>query len=203
MELIIRKTNQDEFYQTENLTRETFWNLYQSGCTEHFLLHNFRKSKAWIEELDVVALYKGKIVGHIILTKAKVIDNVNSVHEVLHVGPFSVDQILQNKGIGTRLLTYSIEKAKELGYKGMILFGNPGYYPRFGFKNAEEFNITTKDGMNFDPFMALELREKGLSDVQGKSFLDDSAEFNEQELARYEEQFPSKKKGEPKIRIIV
>ena len=62
----------------------------------------------------------------------------------------------------------------------MILFGNPNYYPRFGFKNAEEFNITTKEGMNFDPFMALELRDKGLSAVHGKFFLDDSAEFDEQ-----------------------
>jgi len=102
MELTIRKTNSNEFFTTENLTRETFWNLYQSGCTEHFMIHNFRKSKTWVEQLDIVALINDKIVGHIISTKAKVIDDGNTAHEVLHVGPFSVDTELQNKGIMNR-----------------------------------------------------------------------------------------------------
>lgn len=200
MKIKIRKTNQNEFFQTENLTRETFWNLYQSGCTEHFMLHNFRKGKAWVEELDLVAVSDDKIVGHIISTRAKVIDH-NSEHEVLHVGPFSVDAALQNKGIGSQLIRYSIEVAKKMGFKGMILFGDPGYYPRFGFKNAKEYNITTKEGMNFDPFMALELQEDGLSNIQGKFFLDESAEINEEQLNKYEQQFPVKEKGEPKIKI--
>jgi predicted N-acetyltransferase YhbS len=203
MELIIRKTDKSEFLQTENLTREIFWNLYQSGCTEHFMLHNFRKSDAFVEELDIVALIDEKIIGHIISTKAKVISNGNTEYEVLHVGPFSVNEAFQNKGIGTELFEYSIAEAKKLGFKGMILFGNPGYYPRFGFRNAKEFNITTKDGMNFDPFMALELKENGLSNISGKFFLDDIAEINEQELNEYEKQFPPKEKGEPKIKINV
>lgn len=203
MELIIRKTNKNEFYQTENLTRETFWNLYQSGCTEHFILHRFRKSKAWIGQLDRVATYEGKIVGHIISTKAKVLASDNTEHEVLHVGPFTVDKLFQKKGIGSQLFQDSIEIAKKLGFNGMILFGNPDYYPRFGFKNANEFNITTKDDMNFDAFMALELQDNGLSNVHGRFYLDESAEINEQELIKYEKQFPPKKKGEPKIKIIV
>ena len=203
MELIMRQTNRTEFHQTAYLTRETFWNLYQSGCTEHMMLHNFRKSKAWIEQLDRVALYEGKIVGHIISTKAKVIAKDNTAYEVLHVGPFSVDTLLQNKGIGTQLFNDSIEIARKLGFNGMILFGNPDYYPRFGFKNAKEYNITTKDGLNFDPFMALELQDNGLSDVDGKFYLDESAEINDQELIKYEEHFPWKEKGEPKNKISV
>ena len=55
--------------------------------------------------------------------------------------------------------------------------------------------------MNFDPFMALELQEGGLAGIRGKFFLDDSAEMDEQELRKYEEQFPPKEKGEPKIKI--
>jgi len=203
MELTIRKTDKSEFFQTENLTREIFWNLYQSGCTEHFMIHNFRKSKAWVEDLDVVAVSDDKIIGHIISTKAKVVDDNNTAHEVLHVGPFSVEPAFRNKGIGSQLFNYSIERARELGFKGMILFGDPTYYPRFGFNNAKAYNIKTKDGMNFDPFMALELQENGLADIQGKFFLDDSAEINEQDLSIYEEQFPAKEKGEPKIKINV
>ena len=165
------------------------------------MLHNFRKSKAWIEQLDIIALIDDKIAGHIISTKAKVIDDDSTEHEILHVGTFSLDATLQNKGIGTQLLTYSIEEARKLGFNGMILFGNPDYYQRFGFKNAKEFNITTKEGLNFEPFMALELQGNGLADVKGKFLLDESAEINEEELSKYEGQFPAKEKREPKIKI--
>lgn len=51
---------------------------------------------------------------------------------------------------------------KEANYPAIILFGNPGYYKRFGFVNAEKFRITTKDYKNFDAFMALELFENSL-----------------------------------------
>jgi predicted N-acetyltransferase YhbS len=59
-------------------------------------------------------------------------------------------------------MNYSAEKAKELGYKAVIIFGDPEYYHRFGFVNAEKYAITTVDGQNFEPFMALELYENSL-----------------------------------------
>lgn len=201
MKLKIRITDKSEFYQTENLTRETFWNLYQPGCTEHFMLHKFRQSNAYIEQLDLVALCDENIIGHIITTKAKVVNDDNKAYEILHVGPFSVDTVFQNGGIGTQLLNYSIEETKKMGFNGMILFGNPGYYQRFGFKNAKEFKITTKEGMNFDPFMALELKKDGLAKVQGKFFLDSSAHIEEDQLRMFEKQFPVKEKSEPKVKI--
>jgi len=203
MKIEIRKTQKSEFFETENLTRETFWNLYQPGCTEHFMLHNFRQSEAYVEQLDHVALIDNQIIGHIISTKAKVISEDQTKHEVLHVGPFSVDEEFQNKGIGSQLFKYAIEEAKKMKFNGMILFGNPNYYPRFGFKNAKEFQISTHDGLNFDPFMALELQEDGLADVKGKFYLHESAEIDKEKLQKYEELFPKKEKGDPKIKIKV
>ena len=69
------------------------------------MIHNFRKSKAWVKQLDVVAVIDNNIIGHIISTKAKVIDENNNELEVLHVGPFSVETEFQNNGIGTQLLS--------------------------------------------------------------------------------------------------
>lgn len=48
-------------------------------------------------------------------------------------------------------------QAKQLGYKAIIIFGDPNYYHRFGFADAKQYNIQTSDGANFDAFMALEL----------------------------------------------
>ena len=201
MKFNIRKTHKNEFFITEFLTRETFWNLYNPGCSEHLILHNFRQSDAYIKELDLIISLNSEIIGHIISTKAKVIDETNNEYEVLHLGPVSIDTKYQNKGFGSHLINESIIKAREMKFNGMILFGNPDYYKRFGFKNAKEYGITTEDGLNFDPFMALELQENALSDVRGKFFIHKSAEITEQQLIEFEKLFPAKEKRAPKINI--
>jgi predicted N-acetyltransferase YhbS len=194
MDLIIRKTSEKEFFLTENLTREAFWNIYKPGCDEHFVLHNIRKSSCYISELDLVALFENKIIGHVISTKARVVDRLDHEIEILCLGPLSVLPEIQKNGVGAALMKESILTAKDLGYPGIILFGNPDYYHRFGFRNAEEYGITTKDGQNFEPFMALELKNNGLANVRGKFFEDSVFESQPDALDEYEKKFPYKEK---------
>jgi len=92
------------------------------------------------------------------------------------------------------LLHKSIAEAKASGYAGMILFGNPAYYHRFGFKNAQAYGITTKDGQNFEPFMALELHPNALAAIQGRFFYDSVYEADPAELNEFEKKFPYKEK---------
>ncbi len=201
MEILIQRTEAKDFLITENVTRETFWNLFKPGCDEHLVLHNLRKSNCYISSLDLVALSENKIIGHIIITKANVTDIHNKEHQVLCVGPISVIPEFQKKGIGTKLLNETIAIAKKLGYSAMILFGHPDYYHRFGFVNAQNYGITTKEGMNFEPFMALELYPNALAAVSGKFYEDKAFETNEEELNEFETLFSKKEKGKPKIDI--
>lgn len=194
MNLLIKQTDQNDFTITENITREAFWNVYKPGCSEHMVLHNLRKSQSYIKELDLVAFCNDQIVGHIISTKAKAVDSLNKEYEVLCVGPLSVLPDFQKKGIGGELMKESIKIARRLEFRGMILFGNPDYYHRFGFRNAKGFEITTKDYQNFEPFMALELFENALTDVKGRFIEDESFNVNEDELNEFEKQFPYKEK---------
>ncbi len=194
MEIKFRQAQYIDFRETETLTREAFWDLYKPGCDEHLVLNKIRKSKCYIRELDLLAVDGEIIIGHIICTKAKVIDARNNQYAVLCVGPFSIMKNYQNKGYGSLLINYCITKSQESGYPGMILFGNPDYYHRFGFINAEEFGIQTREGMNFDPFMVKELRKDGLKEIQGKFYEDESYSVGSAELSKFEEQFPFKEK---------
>ena len=83
---------------------------------------------------------------------------------------------------------------REAGYKGIILFGNPPYYHRFGFRNAAEYGITTREGLNFDPFMALELHEGGLKGLSGRFIEDPAYSVQEKELDEFEKKFPAREK---------
>ena len=194
MKIIIRRTTEKDLFNTENLTREAFWNIHIPGCDEHLVLHNLRSSKSYIGELDLVAVFENEIIGHIISTKAKITDSQNKVFEVLCIGPLSVLPEFQKKGIGSALLNESIKLARELRFSSMILYGYPEYYHRFGFRNAQEYGITTKEGHNFEPFMALELLPNGLDNVTGKFYEDDVFVTQPDELIEFEKQFPYKEK---------
>jgi len=194
MEIGIRPTTGDDYRYTENLTREAFWNIYKPGCNEHLVLHNLRKSNSYISGLDLVATIENQIVGHIISTRATIMDPQNKGHEVLCAGPVSVLPDFQRKGIGSMLIRHSISAAKELGFTGMILFGNPEYYHRFGFRNAQEYGISTKEGLNFEPFMALELIGKGFENVKGRFIEDAAFDVLPDELIEFEKNFPYKEK---------
>ena len=190
MTTIIQPTASSDFPFTETMTREAFWNLYRPGSVEHLILHNLRNSTNYIHDLDLVALVDDEVVGHIISTKAKVVDEYNTEYEILCVGPLSVLPAFQKNGIGSALMNHSILVANKLGFTGMILFGNPDYYHRFGFRNAQEYKITTKEGQNFEPFMALELQTNGLMYTTGR-FIEDSAfEVQPEDIEAFDKNFP-------------
>ena len=50
----IRVEEQRDFKTVENLTRESFWNVYRPGCTEHYVLHCFRDNPDFIPALSLV-----------------------------------------------------------------------------------------------------------------------------------------------------
>ncbi|MGE0092550.1 MAG: GNAT family N-acetyltransferase [Bacteroidales bacterium] len=185
--LIIAETHYDEFAETIELTRRAFWDLFQPGCDEHLLLARLRESACYIPELDMVAIEAGVIVGHALATVAAVKcvvpcadgsllekGGVCAGCRVICVGPVSVLPEKQKEGIGCKLLYHLLERADELGYDAAFLYGHPEYYPRFGFVNAKRYGITTRDGQNFDAFMALELSPGALSGITGR-FVEDDA----------------------------
>ncbi|MCL2185337.1 MAG: N-acetyltransferase [Treponema sp.] len=173
MEIKIRLETENDYYEVENLTREAFWVFpgREDGCDEHYLVYKLRTCPDFIKELDYVALIDDKITGNIMYSKCKIIDTNNIEHEIITFGPVSVLPLYQKKGIGTKLINFTLEKARELGYRAVMIYGHPEYYPRFGFKDAKEFNITTHDGKNFDAFMICELYKDALAGISGKGYI--------------------------------
>ena len=52
--MIIRLEQPKDYREVENLTREAFWNVYRPGCTEHYVLNQYRTNPDFIPELGLV-----------------------------------------------------------------------------------------------------------------------------------------------------
>ncbi|WP_363319235.1 GNAT family N-acetyltransferase [Desulfosporosinus sp.] len=66
-------------------------------------------------------------------------DKDNNEHGVITFGPISVLPSFQKQGIGSALIAHTKKIAQTMGYKAIIIFGNPAYYHQFGFENAANF----------------------------------------------------------------
>ncbi len=69
----IRIEQPKDYREVENLTREAFWNTYRPSCTEHYVLHKYRENPDFIPELDFVMEEDGKIIGHVMYSKATIV----------------------------------------------------------------------------------------------------------------------------------
>lgn len=169
-DIVIRREEPGEYHKTEEMTLKAFWNKYHLGCNEHLLVHKLRKSDVYLPELSRVAVVGNEIVGAICYSKAWLKRAADHAKEILTFGPLCVAPEWQGCGVGGLLLKETLALAKEAGYEGVVIFGEPEYYPRHGFQTCDHFGITTADGKNFDAFMGIELVEGGLADFGGKFY---------------------------------
>jgi len=214
--IILRLEEEKDYRAVEELTREAFWNLHSPGADEHLLIHNLRDTKEFIKSLDFVAclancLENGqsvnneKIVGNIVYVESKIIScrnesdgeshkSINKEHIILTFGPVSVLPEYQNKGIGSKLINHTIKLSKKMNYKAIIIYGDPEYYKRFGFRASMEFNITNKEGKFPAALLVLELYPKALEGIYGIFDEGKAYEINPDESAEFDKGFPKKEK---------
>jgi len=138
---IIRLETTKDYRAVENLTREAFWNLSYPGCHEHYFAHILRHHEDFVPELDFVIEVNGKIIGNIMYTTAKLMDENGTEKRILTMGPICIHPDYQRKGYGKTLLEYTFEKAMELGYDTIVNFGNPDNYVSRGYKSCKKYNV--------------------------------------------------------------
>lgn len=134
--------------------RSAFANAEHRDGNEQDLAAALRRSGAFLPELSLVAVEDGKIVGHILFTRARA-----GGTEVLALAPLSVLPEYQNRGTGLALIRRGHETAARLGYGYSVVLGHPGYYPRAGYVPASRYGIKAPFPVEDACFMAARLRE--------------------------------------------
>lgn len=192
----IRLEQPEDFREVENLVREAFWNVYQPGCVEHYLLHKLRDDPRFVPELDYVVEEEGKVVAQIAYAKGTYRPDSGGEEEMLLFGPVGVLPGEQRKGYGSALIRFTLERAKELGWPCVVITGDPAYYGRFGFEPASRCGIYSREfGRGEVPVFQVKVLDRaGMPPAPG--WYEDPAcyEVSPEEVEAFDRQFPAKRK---------
>ena len=192
--IIIRNETPGDYRMVENLTRETFWNIYRPGCLEHYVLHTFRRDPAFVPELDLVMERDGKIIGHIMYVHSAIRTDDGREVPIMTFGPISIAPALQRKGYGKLLLDHSMEKARAMGTGALAITGNIDFYGKSGFVVSKTRGIRYEDAPEADYFLIAELEPGFLDGITG-TYRDPAGYFvDEAEAEAFDAQFPPKEK---------
>lgn len=194
----IRNEEEADYQRVEDITRKAFWNLYVPGCNEHYLVHVMRSHKDFLPELDLVIEVDDQIIGNIMYTKAKLIDESGEKKDILTFGPVCILPEYQREGYGKKLLEYSFEKAAALGYDVIVIFGNPNNYVGRGFMSCKKYNVCLENETFPSAMMVKELLPGVLDGRKWVYHQSPVYEIDEQAAERFDEGLESlEKKHQP------
>lgn len=198
MDLLIRTEAESDYVAVERLIREAFWNVYAPGCQEHYLAHILRGHPDFVPDLALAAELDGQVVGSIMYTKAALEDEAGERRTILTFGPIAVHPDYQRRGYSKLLIERSFEKARELGFDVVVIFGNPDNYVSSGFQSCKKYNICSGNGGFPAAMLAKELRP-GVLDGRKWYYRESAAyQMDPEEAEAFDRQFePKEKRWQP------
>jgi len=148
----IRKVHQNAFGQPE-------------GETVSQLAIDLLNDKTALPILSLVAEQDNEIIGNVIFSSVN-IEGFEGVSAYI-LAPLAVAGFAQKSGIGTQLINNGLETLKERGAEIVLVYGDPNYYMRTGFKAGHNLKPPHKLKYPEEAWMAQELVEGSLAKTQG------------------------------------
>ena len=193
----IRPEERKDHREAENLIRESFWNVYRPGCSEHYVIHVLRDDPAFVKELDFVMEQDGRLIGQNMFMKTVIEADDGRVIPVLTMGPICITPELKRQGYGKALLDYCLDKAAELGFCAVLFEGNIGFYGKCGFDYASKFGIRYHDlpeDVDSSFFLCRELIPGYLDGITGVYQTPKGYYVSDADVEEFDKGFPKKEK---------
>ena len=193
----IRYERPEDYRTVENLVRESFWNVYRPGCSEHYVIHVLRDDPAFVPELDFVMEQDGQLIGQNMFMKTIIEADDGRIVPVLTMGPIGIAPDWKRQGYGKQLLDFCLEKARGMGFGAVLFEGNIGFYSHCGFDYARKFGIRYHDlpeGADDSFFLCRELIPGYLSGVTGVYQTPRGYYVNDEDVETFDKTFPPKVK---------
>ncbi|MBQ9912323.1 MAG: N-acetyltransferase [Firmicutes bacterium] len=193
----IRLERKEEYREVEALIRESFWNVYRPGCSEHYVMHVLRDDPAFVKELDFVMEQQGRIIGQNMFMRTVINADDGRDIPVLTMGPICIANDLKRKGYGKKLLDYSLEKAAKMGFGAVLFEGNILFYGKSGFGYASEFGVRYHDlpeDADSSFFLCRELKPGYLDGITGVYQTPAGYYVDDRDVDEFDKDFPPMEK---------
>ena len=122
----IRELTPEEYPKASALLRQAFPN----GNYETRLFENLHKNEKKLQEW--ICIHRNKAIAYIAYSNAFCGKKVCG----LHLAPLAVAPEMQNQGIGSELLRFSL-RHKFIKDKTLFVLGDPNFYTKFGFGHCD------------------------------------------------------------------
>lgn len=142
----------------------------EEGKLVRSLVEEIRSKRFYIPELELITVdEKDEVIGYCMFSRFHLEGRYEN--ELLLLSPVAVKTQLQRQHISKELIEYGFERAKELGYKAVIVEGNPQNYRSRGFVTSADFGITAHESVGLpapECLMVKELVPGGLEGIHGQ-----------------------------------
>ena len=141
----------------------------ENGKLVRSLVEEIRSKGFYLPELELIMVDEAdEVIGYVNFARFHLDGKYED--ELLLLSPVAVKTELQRQHISKELIEYGFEKAITLGYKAVIVEGNPMNYRSRGFVTSADYGITAHESVDLpapECLMVRELIPGGLDDIHG------------------------------------
>ena len=171
MQRIIKPMESKYLLPSLDLVEEVFtkWDSPEEGRTVRALVEEIRSKKYYLPELELIMVDESdRILGYAMFSRFHIEGKYED--ELLILTPVAVRTEYQRQHISKELIEYGFEKAKALGYKAVLVEGNPKNYNPRGFVTSADYGITAGPAIHLPHpscLMIKELEKGALGHIHG------------------------------------
>lgn len=171
MKRIIKSMESKYLLPSLELVQEVFseWDSPKEGKLVRQLVEEIRAKKYYMPELELVMVNENdEIIGYAMFSRFHIEGKFEN--ELLILTPVAVKTGLQRQHISRDILEYGFDVAKRLGFKAVLVEGNPRNYNNRGFQSSYKFGIEAGSNIKLphpDCLMIKELEKGALNRISG------------------------------------
>lgn len=142
----------------------------EEGKLVRCLVEEIRAKRFYVPELELIMVDEAdEVIGYVNFSRFHLGGSYEQ--ELLLLSPVAVKTELQRQHISRELIEYGFEKAAAMGYKAVIVEGNPQNYRSRGFVTSAPYGITAHESVGLpapECLMVRELTPGGLEGIYGQ-----------------------------------
>lgn len=171
MERIIKSMNKRYEKRALEFVEKVFteYENHSEGILVRKLVGEIRSKDFYLPQLELIMVNENdEIIGFAMFSAFHLQGKYRD--ELLLLSPVAVKTELQRQHISKELIEYGFEKAVLLGYKAVIVEGNPANYTSRGFMTSADYGIYAGESVGLpaiECLMVKELVPNALENIRG------------------------------------